>query len=183
MKTKVLLLLFVGLLATTGSTCINDGFLVAVNLPIKVCLPITAGPNLVFGGTQVVKLADLIDPSYIGKLKNVRYYDVRVSTTGTYTGTVYVVGNIDGVEIVKTATSPALWSDLAVPQSLLAGSTKITFITAGLTQLMTKLNAFKTDPNVTITLSGNGTLSGQTPVPSGLSVCIEILAQVDAEVK
>lgn len=183
MKKKALLLLLVGLLATTGSTCINDGFLVAVNLPIKVCLPINAGPNLVFGGSQVVKLADLIDASYLGNLKNVRYYDVRVSTTGTYTGTVYVVGNIDGVEIVKTATSPAQWSDLAVPQSLLAGSSKITFITAGLTQLISKLNAFKTDPNVTITLSANGTLSGQSPVPAGLSVCVEILAQVDAEVK
>ena len=183
MKTKVLLLLLVGLLATTGSTCIQDGFLVAVNLPIKVCLPINAGPNLVFGGTQVVKLADLIDASYIDNLKNVRYFDVRVSTTGTYTGTIYVVANIDGVELAKTATSPAQWSDLAVPQSLLAGSDKITFIPAGLNQLMTKLNAFKTDPNVTITMSGNGTLSGQAPVPAGLSVCVEIFAQVDAEVK
>ena len=38
MKTKALLLLLVGILATTGSTCIQDGFLVSVNVPIKATL-------------------------------------------------------------------------------------------------------------------------------------------------
>lgn len=183
MKTKVLLLLIAGLLATTGSTCINDGFLVAVNLPIKACFPINAGPNLVFSGSQTVRLADLIDASYLENLKNARFYDVRVSTQGTYTGTVYVVGNIDGVKLVETKSQPWPWSDFATPQTLLGGSTKIETNQPGLTQLITKLNAFKTNPNVTVTLSANGTLSGQAPVPAGLSVCLEILAQVDAEVQ
>ncbi len=183
MKTKALLLLLIGILATTGSTCINDGFLVSVNVPIKATFPITAGPNLVFSGTQTIKLADLIDASYVDNLKNVRYFDVRISTTGTYNGTVFVTGSIDGSELIKTKNSPTPWSDLATPQSLLNGSTKFDFQAAGLTQLMNKLNAFKSNPATTVTLAANGTLSGQTPVPSGLALVVEIYAQADSEVK
>jgi hypothetical protein len=183
MKTKALLLLLVGILATTGSTCIQEGFLVSVNVPIKATFPINAGPNLVFSGTQTIKLSDLIDASYVDNLKNVRYFDVRISTTGTYNGTVFVTGSIDGSELIKTKNTPTPWSDLATPQSLLTGSTKFDFQTAGLTQLMTKLNQFKSNPNTTVTLSANGTLSGQTPVPSGLALVVEIFAQADSEVK
>ena len=182
MKTKVLLLLLVGLLATTGSTCINDGFLVAVNLPIEACFTINEGPNLVFQGTQTLRLKDLIDASYLDNIKNARFYDVRVRTEGTYNGTVYLVGNIDGTKIIETQTQPWPWSDFATSQSLLLGSTKITVNPPGLQQLVSRLNEFKTNPDVTVVLSANGTLSGQSPVPPGLSVCLEILAQVDAEV-
>jgi hypothetical protein len=183
MKTKALLLLLIGILATTGSTCIQDGFLVSVNVPIKATFPINAGPNLVFSGSQTIKLSDLIDASYVDNLKNVRYFDVRISTTGTYNGTVFVTGSIDGSELIKTKNTPTPWSDLATPQSLLGGSTKFDFQTAGLTQLMVKLNQFKSNPNTTVTLSANGTLSGQTPVPSGLALVVEIFAQADSEVK
>jgi hypothetical protein len=183
MKTKVLLLLLVGLLATTGSTCIQEGFLVSVNLPIKVCIPVNAGPNLIATGTQTIKLADFIDASYLDNLKNARYYDVRVSTLGTYNGTVDLICNIDGVAFVQTKTQAWPWSDFAVPQSLLMASDKIVVSPDGLVHLVARLNAFKTDPTVTLTLSARTTLAGQSPVPAGLSVCLEILAQVDAEVK
>jgi len=184
MKTKVLLLLLVGLLATTGSTCINDGFLVAVNLPIKATFNINAGPNLAFSGTYVVKLADQIDASYLEHIQNARFYDIRISTTGTYNGTLYVIANIDGVKLVATKTQPWPWSDFATPQSLLLGSTKLEVDSLGLKQLGTKLVQFKASPQTTtVTLSANGTLSGQTPVPSGLALVVEILAQVDAEVQ
>jgi hypothetical protein len=183
MKTKALLLLLIGILATTGSTCVQDGFLVSVNVPIKATFPINAGPNLVFSGTQVIKLADLIDASYVDNLKNVRYFDVRISTTGAYNGTVFVNGSIDGSGLIQTKNTPTPWSDLATPTSLMTDSTKFVFGTAGLTQLLTKLNQFKTNPNTTVTLAANGTLSGQTPVPSGLALVVEIFAQADAEVK
>jgi hypothetical protein len=182
MKTKVLLVFLLGILATTGSTCINDGFLVAVNLPIEQCFSINAGPTLGFGGSIVIKLADEIDASYLDDIKSVRFYDIRVRTTGTYNGTVNVEGKIDGVSLVKT-TAAWPWSDFATPQSLLGGSTKLTFDSLGVKQIVTKLNQFKTDPNTTITLSTIGTLAGLSPVPSGLGICLEILAQVDAEVE
>jgi hypothetical protein len=182
MKTNVLLLLLVGLLATTGSTCINDGFLVAVNLPIKGTFPINAGPNLAFSGSFNVKLADHIDGTYLANIKNARFYDVRVSTTGTYNGTVYVVGNIDGKPLVKVENQP--WSAFSTPQSLIAGSKVFQVDTLGLGQVGTRLLQFKVQPLLTtVVMSANGTLSGQSPVPSGLALVVEILAQVDAEVK
>jgi hypothetical protein len=183
MKTKALLLLLIGLLMTTGSNCIQEGFLVSVNIPIKATFPINAGPNLVFSGSQVIKLSDLIDASYVDNLQNVRFFDVRISTTGAYNGTVFVTGLIDGVELIKTKNTPTPWSDLATPQSLLTGTTKFDFNTLGTAQLMTKLNQFKSNPNTTVTLSANGTLSGQTPVPTGLALVVEIYAQADSEVK
>lgn len=183
MKTKVLLVFLLGILATTGSTCINDGFLVAVNLPIETCVGINSGPNLIFSGSETIKLADQIDVSYVNNIKSARFYDVRVKTKGTYNGTIYIEGKIDGVSLVKTKTNPWPWSDFATPQSLLGKSEKFTVDSAGVRQLTTKLNQFKTDPTVSITLSASGTLAGQNPVPDGLSVCLEILAQVDAEVK
>jgi hypothetical protein len=183
MKTKALLLLLVGILATTGSTCIQDGFLVSVNVPIKATFPITAGPNLAYNGTQTIKLSDLIDASYLDNLKNVRYFDVRISTTGSYNGTVYVNGSIDGSGLIQTKSTPTPWSDLATPQSLMTDTTKFNFLAPGLQQLFNKLTAFKSNPNTTVTLSANGTLSGQTPVPSGLALVVEIYAQADAEVK
>ncbi len=182
MKTNVLLLLLVGLLATTGSTCINDGFLVAVNLPIKGTFPINAGPSLAFDGTYTVKLADHIDASYLENIRNARFYDVRVSTTGTYNGTVYVVANIDGVKLITVKNES--WSAFTTPQSLIGGSKLFEVDSLGLKQVGTKLLQFKTSPTTTSTvLSASGTLSGQSPVPSGLAVVVEILAQVDAEVK
>jgi hypothetical protein len=182
MKTNLLLLLLVGLLATTGSTCINEGFLVAVNLPIKATFNITAGPNLAFDGVYTVKLSDQIDATYLEHIKNARFYDIRISTTGTYNGTVYAVANIDGVKLVTVKNQN--WSAFATPQSLLVGSTSFEVDSLGLKQVGTRLAQFKASPGTTVAvLSANGTLSGQSPVPSGLALVVEILAQVDAEVQ
>ena len=52
---------------------------------------------------------------------------------------------------------------------------------AGIAVLVSALNNFVADPNTTVNLSANGTLS-QGPVPNGLSLTVEIFAQVDAEV-
>jgi hypothetical protein len=179
MKTKALLLLLLGILATTGSTCINDGFLVAVNLPISNCFSINSGPTLSFSGSLTIKLADQIDASYLNKIKAVRYYDVRVSVQGTYTGSVSGSATINDVPLL---TYTGQWSDFATAQSLLGSSTHITSNATGVAELVRVLNLFKTDQTVTVKLSSTGSLSGQTPVPAGLSVCVEILAQVDAEV-
>jgi hypothetical protein len=185
MKTKVWLLLLVVLLATTGSTCINDGFLVAVNLPIQACFAITPGPTLNWTPTDpgqpvVVKLGDQIDASYLDNIKNVRYYDIKVSVKGTYAGSVSGIAYINNTPLL---TYSGAWSDFAAGQSLLGSSTHITPQSGGITTLLASLNLLKTNPATTVALSSSGSLAGQTPVPAGLSVCVEILAQVDAEVK
>jgi hypothetical protein len=185
MKTKALLLLLVGILATTGSTCINDGFLVAVNLTIPGCFNIKEGPTLSWTITQpgqpvVVKLANQIDESYRDNIKSARYYDLRVKVTGTYTGSVSGICYVNNSPLL---TFSGNWSDFVNGQSLLGNSQHVTVQTSGVVALVAALNQFRTDPDVVITLSSSGSLSGQSPVPSGLAVCLEILSQVDAEVK
>lgn len=176
MKTKALLLLLLGFLATTGSTCINDGFLISVNLPMTGCFDVNPGTNLTFNGSVTIKLSEQIDVSYIENIEKVRYYDIRVSTKGTYTGSVSGIALINNIQLL---TYSGQWSDFATPQTLLQNSPRIQVQTAGLNELLRVLNLFTTDSNTTVVLSSIGSLSGQSPVPSGLSVCIEILSQVD----
>jgi hypothetical protein len=186
MKTKVLLwLLLFGILATTGSTCINDGFLVAVNLPIQACFTIKPGSTLSWtpsdpGQPVVIHLADQIDASYLNNIKNVRYYDLKVSVMGTYTGSMSGIAYINNIPLL---TYSGQWSDFSTPQSLLGGSTHITSQVAGVTELVRVLNLFTSNSAITVSLASSGSLSGQSPVPPGLSFCLEILAQGDAEVK
>jgi hypothetical protein len=181
MKTKALLLLMLGILATTGSTCINDGFLVAVNLPISACFAINPGPSTSFDGTVAIKLADQIDMSNIDKISTIRYYDIRVSNQGTYPDS--VVNGRAFINNILLLTYSGKWSDFATPQTLLQNSTRIQTQAAGLNELVRVLNQFTTDANTTLYLRSTGRLTGAPPVPAGLSVCVEILAQVDAKVQ
>ena len=181
MKTKALLLLLLGILATTGSTCINEGFLVSVNLPISACFAINPGPSTSYDGTVAIKLADQIDASYIDEIQTVRYYDIRVSNQGTYADS--VVNGRAFINNILLLTYAGKWSDFATPQSLLQNSTLIQVQAAGLNELVRVLNQFKTDATTTLYLRSTGRLTGAPPVPAGLSVCVEILAQVDAKVQ
>ena len=181
MKTKTLLLLLLGILATTGSTCINENFLVSVNLPISACFAINPGVSTSYDGTVAIKLADEIDVSYIDNIQTVRYYDIRVSNQGTYADS--VVNGRAFINNILLLTYAGKWSDFATPQSLLQNSTLIQTQAAGLNELVRALNQFKTDPATTIYLRSTGRLTGAPPVPSGLSVCVDILAQVDAKVQ
>lgn len=181
MKTKALLLLLLGVLATTGSTCINDGFLIAVNMPLPGCYDINEGSNPVYDGTIKIRLADQIDVSYIEDISAVRYYDIRVSTKGTYKDSVTNgIGYINNIELVRYA---GLWSDFATPQTLLQNSPHMQVQQAGLAELVRVLEQFKTDPETVVFLRSGGRLTGPPPVPDGLTVCIEILAQVDVKVQ
>ena len=185
MKSKALLLLLAGILATTGSTCINDGFLVAVNLTIPGCFNIKDGPTLSWtitdpGQPVEIKLADQIDESYRDKIKSARFYDLRVKVKGTYTGSVSGICYINNSPLL---TFSGNWSDFANGQSLLGNSQLIARQPSGVAALVAALDQFRTDPTVKVALSSSGSLSGQSPVPSGLSICLEILSQVDAEVK
>ena len=186
MKTKLLLISLLAILATTGSTCINDGFLVAVNLPINPCFTINAGPTLTFNRSITDTLALELDQSYRENIKSARYYDIRVSVIGTYNGTVNGTVYIQGP---NSTTQKALltftgnWADFSAPQSLLGSSPHIATVPVGVQELLNALNNMTVNPNTAVTISAVGALNGQSPVPPGLSVCVEILGQVDAKVQ
>lgn len=179
MKTMTFVLVtLMAALASVGFNCINDSFQVAVNLPLVQEYPVIPGPAGPYSGSAVVKLKDIIDQSYLDKMKNVRAYDIRVSTTGQYGGNVSGAVTIDGTTIL---TFSGAWNQFNTPQSVLGTSTLVSSQPLGVQALLNKLNAFKTDQNVTVTLAGNGSITGTT-VPSGLVLRIEILSQVDAEI-
>jgi|WetSurMetagenome_2_1015567.scaffolds.fasta_scaffold245246_2 hypothetical protein len=185
MNTKILLVFLLGILATTGSTCINDGFLVAVNVPISGCLQIRDGSTLSWSTTdpapQVFNVAELIDQSYLDHIKNSRVYDIRISVKGTYNGSVSGIGYINGLSnpIVQFT---GRWSDFATPRSILTDTVYVKKQAAGIAELVRVLNLVPTNRNQTIAISSQGLMAGPSSV-SGLSVCYEIMAQADAEIK
>lgn len=179
MKMKLVLAGLLIVLLNTGSSCINDSILVAVNLPISHTWSINGGNNTSFSGsTTSIVLADQIDASYSDKIQSARFYDIRVSVGGAYSGNVNGTASINGTPLL---TFNGSWADFQTPQSLLGSSPHVTPQTAGVAVLVNALNSFKTNPSTVVQLSAIGSVS-QGPVPNGLSVTVEILAQVDAQV-
>jgi hypothetical protein len=178
MKAKLVIVLMTVLLATTGSTCLNEGFLIALNLPIEECYPINAGPNLNFAGSATVPLTEELDEVYRDNIKSARYYDMLIGVRGSYNGSVAGTATINGIPLLTFSGS---WDSFSTPQSILGGSTLITPQTAGVNELVRVLDLLPSAPGTTVALAVSGTLSGQSPVPSGLSVCVEIKAQADSE--
>jgi hypothetical protein len=178
MKIRLVLAALLILLLNTGSSCINDSILVAVNLPISGTYSINGGNTTNFSGTTNIKLADQIDASYSDNLTTARFYDIRVSVSGAYAGNVNGTASINGTQLLTFSGS---WADFQTPQSLLGSSPHITPQPAGVAVLVNALNSFTTNPATIVTLSANGSLS-QAPVPNGLTVTVQILSQVDAQV-
>ncbi len=186
MKTMTFVLVtLLAALASVGFNCINDSFTVAVNLPLTFDINVNPGPTGSKGGTPVtVRLADQIDNSYVNKLQAVRFYDIRVSTVGTYSGTITNgVLTIDGIKILDFQGT---WNQFNTPQSILGSSTLVTPNFApggGVSHLIDLLNQFKSNSGVQTTLNGSCTIQDQSgQVPAGLMVHFEILSQVDANV-
>ena len=184
MKIKIVLAALLIVLINTGSSCINDSILVAVNLPISASWSINGGNNTNFtGSTTSIALAEQIDASYSDKLQKARFYDIRVSVAGAYSGNVTGTASIGNTPTtpVPLLTFNGSWADFQTPQSLLGNSTHITPQAAGVAVLVSALNSFTSNPSTVVYLSANGSVS-QAPVPNGLSVKVEIFTQVDAEV-
>jgi predicted RecA/RadA family phage recombinase len=186
MKTKLLMVAILVALTTYGSSCVYEGFLIPVNVPIVQTYAINPGTQLSFGDDTTIVLKDQIDGSWVDKIKGGRFYDLRVSVHGTYNGTVVGLGYVNGIHLLNygsgpNATSPAPWSAFTTPQSLLGKSPYIKLDTLGINELVRVMNQFANDPDTKVRVASNGTLAGQSPVPAGLSITFEILTQADAE--
>lgn len=166
-------------LATMGFNCINDSFDVAVNMPIEAVFTVNAGPAGSFGGTPVtITLSGIIDPSYIGKIKNVRSYDIRVSTIGTCSDS--IANGFATINSKQILTFRGQWNSFNTPQSVLGSSPLVTPNPVGIQELLSTLTKFINNSSQTAVVNGGGTMIGTT-VPSGLQLKIQLFAQVDAE--
>jgi hypothetical protein len=158
--------------ATMASDCINDPFVVSVNVEaLEATIAIPAGAGTTFSGSTVVTAANYLT-SDLNLMQNMRIYDVTVQSVGAYTGNVTGTGSVNGQTLV-TYSGP--WSAFATPQSLLSRSSPVTLSAAGVTALRTAVLA-----QSNVTLAGAGTVS-VSPVPAGLSGVIKVYAQVDAQ--
>lgn len=171
MKARMVLAAMLVALTTTGSDCINDGFLVSVNVEgLSGSYAINPGGTLTFDESVTVPSSTYLNTDF-GSFQGVRIYDVRVHTVGTYGGTATGTVNVNGVPAISFNGS---WAAFNTPQSLLS-SNLITRSPAGVSAL---IGAILQGQNVTLQAIGS---VSQGPVPSGLSIVVEIFAQVDAQ--
>jgi hypothetical protein len=184
MKAKIVFAAVLIALATNGSSCIREGFIIPVNLSIDQCYPLNPGPAGTDSSSFTILLSPLLDESYRGNVNAVRFYDIKISTAGSYSGTVAARVYINNVLLLSIGsgtnnTTPVAWSTLSTPQSLLGSSPYVKATSGGVNVLVSALNQLVNDENASVTLRVTRTTSGAA-VPSGLSVCLEILAQADA---
>jgi hypothetical protein len=181
-KVPTVLSFFLLSLPLMGSSCVNDGFLVSVNLS-PIVARFKLGTNTVFAAVTTVKLDSLIPAEYKNKLRHGRIYDFRVKVEGEYGGAVAGAASIrvDSAEAKLILKFPeagtAPWSAFYTAQSLLGSSPYLSPQADGINEL---LRALTTSPLPNVTVATLGTLS-TAPVPADLYVSVELYLQADAE--
>ncbi len=185
MKPRIVLAAVLLALSTLGSSCIREGFLIPVNLTIDQCYPLSQGPAGPFTMVYTIALSPLVDASVRNDVKAVRFYDMKISTNGAYSGVVAVQVYVNDVLLASIGGPPnnataVPWSTFSTPQSLLGSSPYIKASSGGVTVLVSALNQIVQDQNASLRLEATGVTAGAA-LPAGLSVCLEILAQADVE--
>jgi hypothetical protein len=181
MKTKLLLVALFVAMTTTGFECFNDPIIVSIDLtPFSKCYDINPGPNPSYNGIATIDPNTLMDESYRDKVVDARVYDITVQVGGTFSGSV-TVGQVFINDFLLLSYS-GTWAEFSTPQSLLGGSTHVTPQSAGVQEL---IRVLKQKPIPPVTLRSSGTLVGVgvPPVPAGLSVCVNVYAQADGDIK
>ena len=177
MRIRTLILSLIVGLGILGSGCINEEILIVADLLLEECFAIKPGPDLSYDRSHTLTIEDELDEAIEEDLSDARFYDIRVKVQGTYSGSVSGVARINGIDLLQYQGQ---WSDFQTPQSLLGTSPYITPVQAGVIELVNVLLSLPLPGPTVVILSSTGSLSGESPVPSGLSVCVEILGQVDA---
>ena len=174
MKAKMMLAAFFVALATMGFDCINSDFLVSVNVKgISATIQVHPGPTT-FGADTTFHSSDYLDPDFSDVIKDVRIYDVQVSTIGQFNGQVTVnTVNVNGVPLIRVDTTP--WNTFNTPQSLLTPP-PVHVLPGGVAAL---ISAIRNRQDIRLLAGGNVS----TPVTqNNLFVKIEVFGQFDASV-
>ncbi|MER3523237.1 MAG: hypothetical protein C4326_04025 [Ignavibacteria bacterium] len=183
MKTSVTIAALLLALSTIGSSCVNEGATVSVNLK-PIVGRYRLGTSTTFSGLITVRLDSLVSAEYKQKIRQGRVYDLRVHVEGDYAGAVSAVAAVrvrDG-EVKQIIRFPAqgtvAWASFQTPQSLLSKSPYLAPQPEGISEL---LAALTTSPLPDISIMTLGTLT-LAPVPDNLYVVIEVYLQADAEI-
>ena len=174
MKLKLLLAVLVLVLTTQGFECINEDLLVSIDVKgITGTYDVNPGDGLFGPPSDCVTFtaADYLDADFTN-IKDVRIYDIKVSTLGTYGTVNSATLTVNGTPIL-TLVGGTAWSYFSTPRSILTDS-KINKNLAGITALV---NALRNKQSIQI--CGQGSV-GPAPVPTGLAVKVEVYGQVDA---
>lgn len=170
MNVKLVFALLVVALMTMGFDCVNDNVLVSVNVTgITGTFSLQPGGTS-FDETRTISSSDYLDVGYSDlNLNSFRVYDIQITTIGSFNGTVNAQVLVNGAEILSFSGP---WSSFNAPQSLVSSQ----LITRNPTGILTLLNAIRNRQDVQI--RARGTVS--QALPSGLSIRVDVLAQVDA---
>ena len=177
---KAMTVILIGLttaLLTMGFNCVNDPFLLSVNLPITALVNVDQGTTS-YNESTTITLNDQFDHSYANDIKSYRVYDLKIGTIGDFSGTFSGIVYIDNTPILSVTNKA--WNDFHTPQSVSGTSNLVQQNAQGIAVLLARLAQVENGQTVTVTLKTTGTIS--PAATSGLQVEIELLAQVDAQV-
>ncbi len=180
MKTKLVLAALFVAIATMGFECINDPITITLNLdPISGCWSVNTGNGSFNDTAGPFEIGNFIDPSFKGKIKKLRIYDIIVRASGPYP-TGVVTG--DGYFTFDNGTEHHLlhfsgqYSSYANGVSLLNPGGLVTYDQAGLAALISAIGNVNNLPQI-VTLRGAG--SGPA-VTQNFDVCMDLKFQADA---
>jgi hypothetical protein len=160
---------------TMGAKCIsvNDDGVIVVNIEnVTGTYNITQGATLFANPNDCVtkQVSDYLDSDY-GVIKGGRLVDIQYQAFGVFAGNIN--GGTVSVNGVQILSYSGPWSTFTTRRSLLL-DTHLTRHPAGVTALLAAV-----ENQAPIVLCVGGTFSA--PAPSGLSVVVEVFAQVDVE--
>jgi len=178
MKPWLILGVLIVALATMGSSCINNSFIIPVNIPLEDEYP--TNPGGAWNDSKTFLIIDEIPSSLGSDVVGSRVVDIEVWVVNP-PPTAVVSNGVASVNGIPAVNFSGTGADFANPVSLLNPGTPpvITKNQAGIDELVRVLDQFLLDPdNTQITLSSSGQVS---PPVDGQLVRVKITVQADLE--
>lgn len=177
MKPWLILGVLLVALMTTGSSCINESFIIPVNIPLQK--DYTTNPGGSWNASEVFVIYDEIPASLNDDIVGSRLVDIQVQALNPpATAVVSGTASVNGTPAVSFSGTGA---QFASPVSVLNPGVPalITQNQAGIDRLIQVLDAFLLNPeSTTVTLSSSGTV---TPAVASQTIRIIITVQADAQ--